>query len=100
MEEISLKFVFHGVEYVVIFPTKKIALELEFGWRSYAISGDVTAGPMFGKFPYVCAVGFHLTIPRKFILATKNRNDKKNCHFGNFLETSGPERWPTSMKNR
>ena len=100
MEEISLKFDFHGLKYVVIFPTKKRALKSDFGWRSYAFSSDVTAGPMFGKFPYVYAVGYHQSIPRKFILATLSQNDKKNCRFGNFLDTSGPERWPTSMKNR
>ena len=81
MEEISLKFDFHGLEYVVIFPTKKRALKSDFGWRSYAFSSDVTAGPMFGKFPYVYAVGYHQSIPRKFILATTNRNDKKKLSF-------------------
>jgi hypothetical protein len=60
--------------------------------KNYAFAGDVTAGPMFGMFPYEFAVGYHQSIPRKFILATMNRNDIKNCHFGNFLDTSGPER--------
>ena len=60
--------------------------------KKLCFSGDVIAGPMFGKFPYVFAVGYHLSIPKKFILLTMNRNDKKNCHFGNFLDTSGPER--------
>jgi len=100
MEEISSKSIFHGLEYFVIFRTKKRALKSDFGWRSYAFSTDVTAGPMFGKFPYVYAVGYHQSIPRKFILATMNPNDKTNRHFGNILDTSGPERWPTSMKNR
>ena len=73
MEEISLKFDFHGLEYIVIFPTKKRALKSDFGWRSYAFSSDVTAGPMFGKFPYVYAVGYHQSIPRKFILALRTK---------------------------
>ena len=98
MEEIYLKFIFHGVEYVVSFLTKKRALKSDFGWRSYVFEGDVTAGPMFGKVPYVYAVGYHQSIPRKFILATMNHNEKMFCHFGNFFDTSGPERWPTSMK--
>ena len=44
----SLKFIFHGDEYVVMFPTKKGAPKSELGRRGYVISGNVTVDPIFG----------------------------------------------------
>jgi len=44
----SLKFVFHGVEYIVMFPTKKRAPKSDLRRRSYVVSGNMTVGPIFG----------------------------------------------------